>query len=456
MAKDSVFFRSFGRFEMKTLSCVALALGFIMSLSLFNFFKQPVMDLEASLSLGLKVLIGSDNKHQQKSLTELELELKLPPSISNLSNSISDMLEITGDVRVHGKSFTVFVASATENDPTRSWALKPYARKHDTFLMGYIREWTVVHGPASKLPGCEARSPFPGIIFSTRGYAMNPYHDFSDLLVPLYLTARPYNRSIVLLVNDLLEPWIEKYERMLKKLSSQEIANIDDERRVVCFPRVTVGLRAHKELGIDPREPPHYSMAEFREFVQATWALRARVWAKKSPRARMLMISRERSRRMTNERAVARVARRVGFDVVVREIGSTDDVAESARFVNSFDVMAGVHGAGMTNMVFLPEGGVAVEVVPFGLDGLARQYYRAEAEGMGLGYLEYRVGWNESSLKGKYSVESEVYREPGKIQKKGFLGFRAVYMDDQDVEVDCGRFEETLVEALRMVSKRNV
>ncbi|CAA0835928.1 Glycosyltransferase family 61 protein [Striga hermonthica] len=154
------------------------------------------VDLEASLSLGLKVLIGSDTKQQQKSLTELELDIELPQSIFNLSNSISDVLEMNGDIRVHGKSFTVFVASASENDPTHSWTLKPYARKHDTFLMGYIREWTVVHGPASKLPGCGARCPFPGVVFSTRGYAMNPYHDFSDLLVPLYLTTRPYNGSI--------------------------------------------------------------------------------------------------------------------------------------------------------------------------------------------------------------------------------------------------------------------
>jgi hypothetical protein len=36
-----------------------------------------------------------------------------------------------------------------------------------------------------------------------------------------------------------------------------------------------------------------------------------------------------------------------------------------ARLVNSADVMMGVHGAGLTNMVFLPSRAVLVQVVPF-------------------------------------------------------------------------------------------
>ncbi|KAG8388004.1 hypothetical protein BUALT_Bualt02G0080000 [Buddleja alternifolia] len=151
-----------------------------------------------------------------------------------------------------------------------------------------------------------------------------------------------------------------------------------------------------------------------------------------------------------NEAQIADMGRNMGFDVVVREMDW--NVLKVAQFVNSFDVMMGVHGAGLTNMVFLPERAVLIQIIPFGLDLLAKSFYQLPANDMEFRYLEYNVSLNESSLLGKYPVHSEFYRAPVGVQNKGWHGFRSVYMDNQDVNLDLTNFRETLLKALKLLS----
>jgi capsular polysaccharide biosynthesis protein len=77
---------------------------------------------------------------------------------------------------------------------------------------------------------------------------------------------------------------------------------------------------------------------------------------------RLLIISRKNSRAFLNERMMVDMAMSLGFDVRVGEPDINTDVAKFARLVNSADVMIGVHGAGLTNMVFLPAGAVLIQV----------------------------------------------------------------------------------------------
>lgn len=62
---------------------------------------------------------------------------------------------------------------------------------------------------------------------------------------------------------------------------------------------------------------------------------------------------RVRSRRLTNDLEVVDLARRLGFESVAQDFGWK--VNSVAKIVNAFDVMVGVHGAALTNMVFLSE-----------------------------------------------------------------------------------------------------
>ncbi|KAK6153997.1 hypothetical protein DH2020_013636 [Rehmannia glutinosa] len=384
-----------------------------------------------------------------------DADQNINPIVHNFTNSKSQVYELNGDIRIQGNSSTIFIVSSTltqQQHNITSWTTVPYARKNDNLAMKKAKKFKIIHQTPQTVPKCTRKFNIPAIVFSTGGYAGNHFHDFTDLLIPLYLTSRQFDKKVIFLVSDKRSWWTSKYRVILENLSKYKIIYIDDEsHQVLCFSRMIVGLIAHKELGIDSSEPPHYSMTDFRKFLRSTYSLdREFVNIIIPNRPKLLIVSRKKTRHLTNEGEVADMARRIGFEVVVQEMGW--QVSQVAKFVNGFDVMLGVHGAGLTNMVFLPENGVVIQMVPIGLDMLGKYYFRVPAKDMKLRYLEYKVSLNESSLMGKYGEDSEVFRDPVGVRKKGWHGFRSVYLDNQDVTVDLSRFKETLMKALEIVS----
>ncbi|PIN17879.1 protein O-GlcNAc transferase [Handroanthus impetiginosus] len=288
------------------------------------------------------------------------------------------------------------------------------------------------------------------------GYTGNHFHDFTDVLIPLYLTSRHLNSTVLFLVTDKHSWWTSKYKLILEKLSNYDVVDIDNENGVLCFSRMIIGLKANKEFSVDPTKSPNYSVMDVTKFLRSTYSLNRESINQchnrrgcKSRRPRLLIVSRKKTRHLTNEGEVAKLARRLGFEVVVKEMGW--QVSKVAKFVNTFDAMVGVHGAGLTNMVFLPENAVVIQIIPIGVDLLAKDYFQIPAKDMNLRYLDYKVSLNESSLLGKYSIDSEVIRDPFGVQNKGWHVFRSIYLDNQDVNVDLGRFRKTLLEALKLV-----
>lgn len=91
----------------------------------------------------------------------------------------------------------------------------------------------------------------------------------------------------------------------------------------------------------------------------------------------------------------------LGFEVVVTEADS--NLARFANLVNSCDVLMGVHGAGLTNMVFLPKNAIVIQILPLrGLEWLGRTDLGDPAKDMNRRYLEYQIGEEESSLRQEY------------------------------------------------------
>ncbi|KAK4395777.1 Alpha-1,3-arabinosyltransferase XAT3 [Sesamum angolense] len=310
----------------------------------------------------------------------------MKPITYNLSSSWSDVYDINGDVRIHGISSTIFIASSQE-DNSSSWTAKPYARKGDALAMERIKELTIKHQAIDTIPPCDQNFTIPGIVFSTGGYVGNHYHAFTDVL----------------------------------------------------------SLEAHKNVIVDPWDIGHHSIRNFSEILRSVYSLGREslnhCQTCKTGPPRMIIVCRRKSRRLMNKHAVANIARTLGFEVVLRQM--VWNVSLVAQLVNSFDVMVGVHGAGLTNMVFLPENAVVVQIVPLGLDYIARTCFQMPAENMKLRYLDYKVTLNESSLFGNNSLD--------KTAKKGFDDFRSVYLDHQDVNIDLGRFKRTLLRALELV-----
>ncbi|WVZ72080.1 hypothetical protein U9M48_020595 [Paspalum notatum var. saurae] len=384
------------------------------------------------------------------------------------SNRRIDWCELAGDVRVLGAdgSVTLVAPPGADNDRAfheESWSIKPYPRKADPNAMRNVRALTVrsVSG-GEGAPACTDRhGDVPALVFSDRGYTGNYFHAFTDVVLPLFLTAQQYSGEVVLLVTDFQMWWWGKFLPVFRSLSKYEPVDLDKDPRVHCFRRVQVGLTSHDDFGIDPRRAPNgSSMVDFTRFMRAAYGLpRDAVFASPPPsgrrrRPRLLVIARARTRRFLNTEEIVRGARKVGFEVVVSEGGH--EVAPFAELVNACDAVVGVHGAGLTNMVFLPAGGVVIQVIPLGPLEFVASYFRRPARDMGLRYLEYRIAPEESTLLEQYPRDHPVLTDPGSIKAKDWVSFMGVYLFKQDVRLDMKRFRPVLKKALaRLRAKPN-
>ncbi|XVE58816.1 hypothetical protein DITRI_Ditri04bG0199300 [Diplodiscus trichospermus] len=371
----------------------------------------------------------------------------------------TEFCEMNGDIRVEGKSSTAFMAASSQVGTlveNSSRIIGPYARKGDEEALNRVTKWSIKSGVDSyAVPKCDQKHRVPAIIFSLGGYAGNNFHDYTDIVIPLYLTSRQFDGEVKFLITNKNPWWINKFQLVLQKLSRYELIDIDKEENVHCFPRVIVGLkRDPKELKIDPSKSP-YSMKEFRLLLRSAYSLKKDTAMKmkdhdQTRRPRLLILSRKRTRAFTNTNDIARMARRLGYKVIIAEVDS--NVARAAEIVNSCDVMMGVHGAGLTNMVFLPDNAILIQVVPIGgFEWLARTDFEEPSKGMNLGYLEYKIKTEESTLIQQYPPDHEVLSNPSSIQKQGWYAFKSIYLQKQNVNLDVNRFRPTLLRALELL-----
>ncbi|XP_020089294.1 uncharacterized protein LOC109710901 isoform X3 [Ananas comosus] len=375
--------------------------------------------------------------------------------VCDYSQQRSDTCYAHGDIRIVGVWSIIFAASTTTTTTSHpSYKIRPYARKWEQNTMDSIKELTIIPSPANdQIPVCTSRHEVPAIVFSTGGFVGNLFHDFTDILIPLYITSREYNGDVRFLVTNFNWQWIMKYQPMLLQLSKYPIIDLDGESRVHCFPFVHVGLKSHKELGIDSSiSPNNYSMSDFKEFLRQCFSLkRASVDKRRKPR--LLMLLRRGSRSLMNEKEVVSMAKSVGFRVVAARPEATGDVARFARVVNSCDAMMGVHGAGLTNMVFLPDGAAAVQVVPWGeLKWACRHDFGEPTAGMGIRYVEYEIAKEESSLIYRYPRDHAVFTDPISIHRQGWNALWSVFLHEQSVMLDVGRFRGVLQEVYQSLN----
>ncbi|KAF8100219.1 hypothetical protein N665_0229s0047 [Sinapis alba] len=521
---DTILARSFSKNEQKRLGYGAFIASLLFVFTLCTVFKPylsplPIVELQLPVNAGLRILRITETQKPQgpkSSNNTITLNATTPPQslISSEDHELSvyndtslpkshlvsfnsttnttiskeqvitegykmektikpilckklartELCELSGDVRVHGKSATILAAIAFAFSGNSTWHIKPYARKGDVAAMDRVREWTVKLGQNANLSRCVRNHSVPAIIFSLGGYSMNNFHDFTDIVIPLYTTARRFNGEVQFLVTNKNQPWINKFKEILKNLSNYELIYNDEEDETHCFYNVVVGLNRHreyyKELTIDPSDS-EYSMSGFRKFLRDAYSLRnaaVRLVTKRKSqrrRPRMLILARGRSRAFTNTGEIARAARLIGFKVVVAEANA--DVSSFAQTVNSCDVMLGVHGAGLTNMVFLPENAVVIQILPIGgFEWLAKTDFEEPSKGMNLRYLEYKIAAEESTLLRRYGRDHEIVRDPSAVAKRGWEMFQSVYLVQQNVSVDINRFRPVLVKAFELVQKQSV
>ncbi|XP_071686085.1 alpha-1,3-arabinosyltransferase XAT2-like [Rutidosis leptorrhynchoides] len=451
MTYDEMFARSFSRRDQIRLKYSAFAACFVVACCLCTVFKPylgplPALNLRLTMADGLQLAMITDKTGEPKRPYS---EVQQTSLTCDISKHRSDTCEIKGDVRIKGTSSLIFVASS--HNKNASFIIKPYARNGDKSAMDLVTTFTLksVENQPEIMPECNKTHNVPAVVFSIGGYANNNFHAFTDVIIPLYATSRKFNGEVKFLVSNKLPRWTSKFKVVLDKLSRYETIDIDRENIVHCFPSMIVGLKKEhtKEL--------HYeSMKDFRNFLRNSYSLERSMVIKLNnssiQKARLLIISRQKTRAFTNVEDVVLAAENMGFEVIVSEMSA--NMTHISRLVNSCDVLIGVHGAGLTNMVFLPENGVIIQVVPFGkMEWLASTYFGEPSKEMGLKYLEYKISEDESSLIQEYPLKHQVFVDPYSVQKKGWSAYKSIYLDKQNVKLNVTKFKETLSHALELL-----
>jgi len=389
---------------------------------------------------------GGDSGAAGKKDKTLKKKKKKPTCF--MTSKRSERCEAAGDIRVVGNTSTIYVDTLD-----REWTTKPYARYHDPVAMSHVREFTLRPFPSTP-PPCTRNHSVPGFVFSNRGFSGNLYHDYTDVLFPLFLSTRKFKGEVLFLLSDLKPWWVAKFRPLFRQLSNYEVVDVNNDLETHCFRRIVVGSDFHKDMGIIPsKSAGHVSTADFKRVLRAAFGLErakaSRGGATGKGKPRLLIISRKNSRRFLNEREMAEAAGEEGFEVRIAEPDQHTDMATFARLVNSADAMVGVHGAGLTNMVFLPAGAVLVQVVPFGgLEWLTRVTFSDPAADMEVTYMDYNVQLEESSLLDQYPRGHQVLADPYAVHKQGWDALKTAYLDKQNVRLDLGRFRAKLREVL--------
>ncbi|KAG6534407.1 alpha-1,3-arabinosyltransferase XAT3-like [Zingiber officinale] len=371
----------------------------------------------------------------------------------------SDTCWIAGDIRVLTNSSTIMVASplADQFSPSQNttWKIRPYTRKQEVTTQKLVRELTVAL--TSQPPRCTVnRSTVPALFFSTGGFIGNYFHDFTDVIIPLFMTARRFNGSVQFVVVDFSAAFMEKYRPILERLSDHPVIDMDGaDDAVRCFSHAHVGLLSHKVLGIDSSSSPDgVSVHDFRDFLRACFSLK-RNFSSPSSKPRLLLILRKGPRSFVNEAEVVNTAGSLGFELISTTPEDADNLSLFARIVNSADVLVGVHGAGLTNMLFLPDHATLLQIVPccgMAMTAGNRYLFAEPALDMGLRYVDYEISEEESSLIDMYPRGGAVFKDPASIQKEqGFVAFWNIYLNQQKVKLDVERFRSKLLDVLHSI-----
>lgn len=464
MMYDTILSRSFSRSDQKKLGYGAIFFCLLILASIFTALKShlgalPALTLRLTTVDDHKMLLieeKSASQEQEVITVQKNLTREMEP-LCNVMDPRSDYCSITGDVRVQGSSSTVFVAPSEMLTGNDSWTIRPYARKGDETAMGPIRKWSILPSAVAHrpIPICTEHHSVPGVIFSTGGYAGNNFHAFTDIIIPLFTTTRHFGGEVKLLVTNKNPRWLQKFRAIIENLSKYEIIDIDSAgENIHCFPRVIVGLKHHKEMIIDPSRSP-YSISDFRAFLRSAYSLKKENAIKLQDgelerRPRLLIVSRKRSRSFTNLAEITTMAETLGYEVVASELDS--NMSRTPAIVNSCDVMMGVHGAGLTNLVFLPENAVLIQILPIGkFEWHAKVCFGDPARRMNIKYMEYNIKEKESSLIQEFPLDHVVFKDPAAYHKHNWNLFKSRYLEKQNVELDVNRFRQTLVKAMELL-----
>ncbi|KAG5546589.1 hypothetical protein RHGRI_018685 [Rhododendron griersonianum] len=330
--------------------------------------------------------------------------------------------------------------------------IHPYPKKEEKWVKRSVSPVQILQGNISPPPPCRYTHNVPAVVFSSGGYSGNVFHDFSELIIPLFLTSHHFQSRLHFIVTDFKPIFFDKYRNIFSHLSSYEVINPAANVGVHCFPGLVVGLHYHDHLAINTTAIPRgYSILDFKQFLRESYNLKIRDLSP-TEKPVLILISRPKSRMFLNEDQMVTMMKELDFRVVIAKPDMMANIGKFSKIVNSCSVLVAAHGAGLTNIIFLPQGAVMVQVVGLDLEWASTHYYGKPATEMGLNYLEYKIEPEESSLISHYGRDNPIITDPASIvASRGMLVGRAIYLGEQNFNINVTRFRNTVVKALELI-----
>ncbi|PSS13481.1 Protein O-linked-mannose beta-1,4-N-acetylglucosaminyltransferase [Actinidia chinensis var. chinensis] len=334
-------------------------------------------------------------------------------------------------------------------------------------MTAQINNFTLTSGPPG--PPCMVQHNAPALLFSPSGRlcTRNFFHAFNDGLIPLFITVHtifPDDQDRVLLISGSCDWWARKYMDLLQSFSKHRIITLGNDTATHCFPSATVGLVGHGFMAIqsnlmaNPKTLMHFHALLEKTYGQKRYPRNSHfappVFSK--PRPRLALVSRSGGigRVISNQAELRQVAEEEGFEVIELEPKFETSLSETYKLVSPSHVMVGVHGAALTHLLFLRPGSVVIQVVPLGLQWTSEVCFGKPAKEMGLEYMEYEIGVEESSLVEKYERDNLVIKDPMALQKKQWsTEIMNIYLKEQNVKLDMVRFRKYLKKAYEKAKK---
>ncbi|KAG9156730.1 hypothetical protein Leryth_026260 [Lithospermum erythrorhizon] len=355
------------------------------------------------------------------------------------------------NVSIDTRTMKMYIPYNTKTSEIKKTEVRPYARREDHGLLQSVTPIQIIQGNPTP-PSCQYTHNEPAVIFSTGGFTGNLFHEFNEVIIPLYITTHHLRSRVRFIIVNYRQSIVNKYAKIISHLSSFKEMNPAVDRRVHCFSGAIAGLSFHDHLTVNSKEiPGGYSMHNFRQFLRETYNLKVEN-VSEIQKPVLMLISRTTTRRFLNEGEMVSMMKGLGFDVIVtKKPEKMSNLNKFSKVVNKCSVLVGTHGAGLTNQLFLPNGAVTIQIEPLGLDWPSAFYFGNPAPAMGLHYIRYKIEAEESSLLEQYGPNHPAIVDPASIFAQGFQVTRTTYVDQQNMIVNVSRFRETLIEALRLV-----
>lgn len=187
-------------------------------------------------------------------------------------------------------------------------------------------------------------------LWSLNSYSTGDYfHWITEVLTRIWMV-KDYLNEYVLLLHDYFYYRWPFIKESFEALNSKNFYLIQNNEKIfvenLCYPSMTGGPINYQPK---PLKEVSYFLIQF-------------YFEEEFPKAfKRIFISRKKAnyRRISNEEELIPILRKYGFEIICLE---DYDFKTQINIVNRAEVMVGIHGAGLTNMIFLPENSKILEL----------------------------------------------------------------------------------------------